>query len=376
MRKILLASTALVAFAGAAQAAESPIQVTLGGSVDFRAAMFHESEKVMATGETGRRSGDFQSVYELTIAATGKAAGGIEYGALINLDNDQTRTANDQYGITTDMAYVWMSGAFGKVLMGDEHGASNLFVTAPSVGQGQLGGSYTNFTDGTTLARFQPTYISTTEDTTKVTYFTPKVGNADHKVQVGVSYAIESAQGTAASYYDDATGYENQIEAAAQYTGNFNPVSVSVSPMMAVGEGEGTKSTTNFSRDYTVWGLGADAKYAGFTLGTSYVDAGHMSTAPGQEEDQNVWTVGLKYGFDKVELAASYMDGEGYYNGLAGVVDSDYVKSFDAFGLGATYTWFPGLTTAADAVFFDQERKDATSDNDGHVLMLSQKMSF
>ncbi len=374
MRKILLASTALVAFAGAAQAAESPIQVTLGGSVDFRAALFHESEKVMATGETGRRGGDFQSEYDLTIAATGKAAGGIEYGALVNLDNGQSRVTTGN-GVSMQYAYVWMSGAFGKVLMGDERGASDLFVTAPAVGEGQLNGNYTNFTDSTTLARFQPAYISTKEGATKVTYYTPKVGNADHKVQLGVSYAVENDQGTVSSLYDDATGYENQVEAVAQYTGNFNPVSVSVSPLFATGEGEGTKSTTNFARDYTVWGVGADAKYAGFTLGTSYVDAGHMSSAPGQEEDQSVWTIGLKYGFDKVELAASYMDGEGYFNTLAGA-DSDYVESFDAIGLGATYTWFPGLTTAADAVFFDQERKDATADNEGHVLMLSQKMSF
>ena len=68
MRKILLATSALVAFAGAAQAAESPIQVTLGGSVDFRAALFHESNASAAAGET-RRNSDFQTYYDLTIAA-------------------------------------------------------------------------------------------------------------------------------------------------------------------------------------------------------------------------------------------------------------------------------------------------------------------
>jgi hypothetical protein len=55
---------------------------------------------------------------------------------------------------------------------------------------------------------------------------------------------------------------------------------------------------------------------------------------------------------------------------------SQYVEDFDAIGLGATYTWFPGLTTAADAVFFDQDVAGATPSNEGHVLMLSQKMSF
>ena len=186
MRKILLATTALVAFAGAAQAAESPIQVTLGGSVDFRAALFHESDKsddITPAAGTARRGGDFQTVYDLTVAAEGKAARGIEYGAMIALDNDSEGTTS----IEMDQAYVWMSGAFGKVLMGDEHGASDLFVYAPTVGQGQIDGTYTDFTDS--LTRVQPTFVDATENNTKVTYYTPKVGNKDHKVQLGVSYA-------------------------------------------------------------------------------------------------------------------------------------------------------------------------------------------
>ncbi|HAX91754.1 MAG TPA: hypothetical protein DCY07_06060 [Rhodospirillaceae bacterium] len=372
MRKLLLATSALVAFAGAAQAAESPIQVTLGGSVDFRAAMFQESEKLMAGVNTGRRGSDFNTGYELTVAAEGKAANGITYGASVNLDNDQARAADGQ-SVVMDNAYVWVAGTFGKVQMGDEHGASLLFVYAPTVGENQIDGYYTNFVDSTTLARFQPTYVSMTEDTTKVTYFTPKVGNANHKVQLGVSYVPNAEQGTTVSLYDDVKGYKNQTEVAAQYTGKFDALSVTVSPMMTTGQGEGDKNTVA-SRDYTTWGLGAQVAYAGFTVGGSYVDAGHMNTTTAQTDDQDVWTAGVRYGFDKVTVAANYMNGQGYYNTLVGA--DAYVEDFDAIGLGATYTWFPGLATAADAVFFDQDRAGTTSSNKGHVLMLSQKMSF
>ncbi|MGE4351124.1 MAG: porin, partial [Bdellovibrionales bacterium] len=200
MRKILLATTALVAFAGAAQAAESPIQVTLGGSVDFRAALFHESNKSALTGET-RRDGDFQTEYDLTIAAEGKAANGIEYGALIDIDNDRDDSREGRTP-TMEQAYVWMSGAFGKVLMGDEHGASDLFVYAPTVGEGQIDGSYTNFTDTASLAQFQPVYFDATENYTKFTYYTPKVGNANHKVQLGASFAPNVDQGSNTALYD------------------------------------------------------------------------------------------------------------------------------------------------------------------------------
>lgn len=375
MRKILLATTALVAFAGAAQAAESPIQVTLGGSVDFRAALFHESNASAPTGES-RRHGDFMTAYDLTVAAEGKAQG-IEYGALINLDNDEAQGVADN-GIAMDQAYVWMSGAFGKVLMGDEHGASDLFVYAPTVGAGQIDGYYTSFTDSTTLAEFQPIYFDGMENYTKITYYTPKVGNANHKVQLGASFAPSADRGNAvAMYKSQQSYYKNMIEATAQYTGTFSPVSVVVSPMIVTGEGTQDEATPtpNEVRDFTAWGIGGQAMYAGFTLGASYVDAGHYLTAKGaaQDDDQDVWNIGLKYEFDKVAVAANYMSGEGYAPTLGA---GTYVDSFTALGLGATYTWFPGLTTAADAVFFDQNVQDSAHNNIGNVLMLSQKMTF
>ncbi len=369
MRKILLATTALVAFAGAAQAAESPIQVTLGGSVDFRAAMFQESEKTAAS----RRDSDFQTEYRFDIGAEGKAAGGIEYGAMISLYNgavagEDTNTMGTD--VRTDVAYVYMSGAWGKVLMGDETGATDLFVTAPTVGAGQIAGDYMDFTDPATLAAFQPTYLDVTEANTKVTYYTPKVGNANHKVQLGVSYTANPETGIAVDKYDG-NAYRDQIEAAIQYTGSFEGVNLVLSPMMATGSRNGDK-VANDIREYTLWGIGAQAAYAGFTLGTSYVDAGKMGTRVGEDKDQDSFAVGMKYEFDKVAMAVNYMTGEGYmYDGA-----SAYVDDFSAIGFGATYTWFPGLTTAVDAVFFDQSRDAQAYDNEGHVLMLSQKMTF
>jgi len=385
MRKILLATSALVALTGAAQAAESPIQVTAGGFVDFRGALFHESVKlpgVTANSATAaRRGGDFATEYGLNFAAEGKAAGGIDYGAMVVLNN---RNNNSTDQVQMDQAYVWMSGKFGKVLMGDAHGVTDLMVMAPTVGEGQIDGSYTYFTDATTLAQFQPLYVDGLENSTKFTYYTPKVGNANHKVQLGVSYTPDYMAGgmDVALYRSNIATYRDVIETAIQYTGNFSPVNVVVSPIVAFGSGESSSpSPTNELRDFTLWGVGAQAMYAGFTLGGSYVDAGHMNTEKFSTEtkDQNVWTLGLKYEFDKVAVATNYMNGQGYYdliNANGGAVATQYVKRFEAIGLGATYTWFPGLTSAADAVFFEQKRDTEGLKNIGHVLMLSQKMAF
>jgi len=385
MRKILLATSALVAFAGAAQAAESPIQVTVGGSVDFRAALFHESENSDNVGATPRRSSDFQTEYRLNVAADGKAAGGIEYGAKISLYNGEavgTDTDGADTDVRADQAYVYMSGAWGKILMGDEHGATDLFTFAPTVGEGQINGSYTNFTDPATLAVFQPCFADATENNTKATYYTPKVGNANHKVQLGVSYTPNPEQGAAVNKYDATSGatggsYRNQIEATIQYTGTIKNVNLILSPLLATGEGDGAKAAAPV-RDYTLWGIGGQAAYAGFTFGASFVDAGKFGTTVAQDKQQDVLTLGLKYEFDKVAMAVNYMNGEGYFNGqtFTNTPAATYIDDFSAYGVGATYTWFPGLTTAADAVFFDQKRNTLVGHDKGHVLMLSQKMTF
>ncbi len=418
MRKILLTTSALVAFAGAAQAAGSPITVTVGGYVDFRAAMFHESQSEVNKGiipdttdtHTGRRSHDFETEFRLNIAAEGKAANGIEYGGLISLWNGSDYTDSFQGGgnrVHMDQGYVWMSGAWGKLLLGDEHGASDLFVYAPTVGQGQIDGTYTDFTDPTTLMKLQPSFIDNTENSTKITYYTPKVGNANHKLQLGASYAPNFYdQGQNVVKYRDVNFgsydalYVDYVEATAQYTGNFGAINtvVSANVQTASPRAAGVVAGDTRLRSFTAWGLGAQASYAGFTLGGSYVDAGRYRTVTeadtldtSQNKKQSVWTAGLKYENGPYAVAVNGLRGQGYNNYFAqastfpGATGNNllYVRDFSAIGLGATYTWFPGLTTAADAVFFDQQRNDTRNAagkfdraNNGHVLMLSQKITF
>lgn len=397
MKKQLLLTTAFVILSGATQAAESPIQVTMGGYVDFRAAMFHESVKLLGNNATNaRRHGDFATEYGLNIAAVGKASG-VDYGAAVVLNNRATQfEAVPTNQIKMDQAYVWVSGKYGKALLGDEHGASDLFVIAPTVGEGQIDGSYTYFTDTNTLARFQPAYIDLLENNSKATYYTPKFGNNDHTVQLGLSYTPDGSTrqtglnsgdsrtpgigNDVALYKGDVNAYRDVVEAVAQYAGKFNTVGVKVTPMLVLGAGEANLSNSRY-RDATLWGVGVQTTYEAFTLGGSYVDAGHLGTWKNadQTKTQNVWTVGLKYEQDKVALATNFMKGKGYYGQIdvsGANANITYVDSFTAVGAGATYTWFPGLTSAADAVFFDQNREDSGRNNIGHVLMLSQKMAF
>lgn len=403
MRKVLLATSALVAFAGAAQAAESPITVNVGGYVDFRAGFFREASNngtISAATPAARRDADFENEFRLNIEAVGKAGRGIEYGGLISLWNGAeyndsgTAFTGGQNNVRVNQAYVWLSGAYGKAVLGDDHGASDLFVYAPTVGEGQIDGTYTDFTDPRTLFVIKPTYIDNTENSTKVTYYTPKLGNENHKIQAGVSYTPNfydngqnvvkyNASGATLLNGTNTAPVEDYLEATAQYTGQFGNIGTKFSTTIASGNGESSALTP--ARDFTLWGVGGQVMWNGLTVGGSYVDAGTFGTTAGQNREQGAWTVGAKYEMNKVAVAASFLDGRGYNNRFSvasvGGRDANYVNDQKVYGVGATYTWFPGMTSAADAVFVRQSRAGTiggteVGDNAANVFIVSQKITF
>jgi hypothetical protein len=401
MRKVLLATTALigVALAGSAHAAAtSPISLNVGGYDDFVAGLYHQAQGV--TGGVSSNH-DFENEYKLNFDATGKASNGVEYGGNISIWNGQELAGTAPGGTAANMnsAYVWLSGAFGKVLFGDEHGASDLFVYAPTVGEGQIDGRYRDFVSTRTLADFFASGIDNTEHSTKITYYTPKVGNADNKVQLGVSYlpqmynygqsVVTTQTGNAASAYNDT------VKGALQYTGSFRPVNITASADLISGNHSagnlnatalggnlvtGNNTAAGRAQDYTAWGIGAQVGFNGATVGASYTDNGRYNTLAAQSKTQDNYTVGAKYEFDKVGVAINYLSGKGYANNLGVAAGSasttNYVSQFGAVGAGAVYTWFPGLTSNLDYVNFAQKVDNTTDHNDGYTLLFSQRLAF
>jgi len=446
MRKLLLATTALfgsVALSGAAHAMPaqtSPITLNVGGYVDFVAGFYDSSQgsalgvaesvpSVLGTTAPGGALSErgFETEYKLNFDAMGKASNGIQYGANVSLWNGpevQNLWTGGNNGVEIASDYVWMSGAFGKAMFGGSHGATDLFVYAPTVGEGQVDGRYMDFVSPFFVARMQPSGIDNTEHSTNITYYTPKVGNDNNKVQAGITYEpnmYDYGSGTplvgqstsgflsSSNFRSGTTSpYQDVIKGAAQYTGNFNPVNVAVSAQiitgsaganntgLASGLGNGVPmfayAPNNNFQNFTAWGVGTQVGFNGFTVGGSYVNEGSYGAVDGQDKAQNVATLGAKYEFDKIGVGASWLTGQGYDNLLADGITgapastrdagnySNYVKSFNAEGIGATYTWFPGLTTSADGVMFQQKLDTygaaAEGANDGYVFLISQKMTF
>ncbi|MDD4616281.1 MAG: porin [Alphaproteobacteria bacterium] len=380
MRKILLATTALVGFAvaGAAQAATSPLTVTVGGSVDFVAGAMHES---MASGALKPSSGDFETIYSLDFGIAGKAANGIEYGGQLVLDNDTDGFGQTAVGtpdtngigntIAASKAIVFMSGAFGKVQLGDARGATDLSVEAPAV----VTNRYVDFLNSGSYAKKLVLGVDVKDHSTNVTYYTPKVGNANHKVQLGVTYTPQFDSYGSTVTLEQTAGYKNMVKGALAYNGNFKSVAVKASTNLITAESDSPATNLANQRPFISWGIGAQAAYSGFTLGGSYKDMGHFNTITGQDKNQHVYAAALKYEINKIGVGVNYLGGAGYDNALNGSGTSDHVKDFNNYGLGGSYAWAPGLTTNVDGVLFGQKTEAGTK-NDGYVLLLSQKLAF
>ncbi len=389
MRKFLLATTALIGFAaaGAAQAATAPLSVTVSGSIDFVAGAFHASKASEATNPS---SGDFETLYTLDFGIAGKAANGITYGGALALDNypDMTTAlAGNSNNVAVRTATVFMSGAYGKIQLGDARGATDLTITPSAAGEGQVFGRYIDFLTTATYSKNLVVGLENTDHGTNITYYTPKFGSNTNKVQAGVTYEpyIYEYGSTVTLARKDATNagvspYKNVVKGAVAYEGAFDKVKLDASAHVVSGVSN-VVGVNGKVRDFTSWGIGAQVAANGFTLGANYVDWGHFFIQPGQNKSQEQYGAALKYDFCcKLTVGVSYLGGK-VYNVFSNLAipgtgsDRSYTKESNSYGAGGTYTWAPGLTTNVDGVLF-QQKTNATVKNDGYVLLVSQKLAF
>lgn len=398
MRKLLLATTAL---AGAALcgAAEANMEVTVGGYNDFRAGF--TGQDLTAGPGAGRRSNDFQNEFQLEVEAKNKTSNGLEYGAVATLWNgsDLSKTPIQQgNNVNFHQTYGYVNGSWGQVRGGDEHGASDFEVAAPLTYDfgAQVDGNYTEFLRGQDVFAIAPSFIDDDENSTKISYLTPKLGMGAHKVQLGVSYAPNFYdQGVNTTFLTTAgANYKNLVKIGGQYNGSFMD-KVNATLGFVVQTAEGTTTTIGASgqapRDFTSWNVGAQLGYAGFTVGGNYTDAGRYNTGIAQNADQHVWSIGATYKFDRASVGGSYLQGRGYNNqgavvrasgfnnaAVAGgtAKDVNYVDNYEVFGIGAGYSLFEGMTTSVDTAFFKQERPSGAGNSEGHVVILSNRVAF
>lgn len=360
MKKVLLATTALIAASAFAAPAQAELEVSVGGFTAFQAGYFDS--------DVTDSSSDFQSEAQIAIHADGTADNGLQYGAKVLLDASTSDTAN------SDEVGIYLAGSWGRVELGDDDGASELAVFAPTVGIGQINGSYDDYISAASAGhalndRGDHNFTAIdSDDATKVTYYTPKFSG----FQAGVSYTPELSAGEAVALTD--TAVSDIFEVGLGYDGEFRGVQVKVGGTYVMGEADPVLAPG--AEDLNAWTVGAQLGYNGFRFGGAYTDNGDSLQAAG--DDVSNWNVGATYENGPWGVGVSYLDvsfdgtaAATVAAGLAGVTGGDYTAAV----VGGTYTVAPGLTVGADVAFFDRDA-DAGASDDGFVVVTDVTAAF
>ncbi|MEY4984707.1 MAG: hypothetical protein RIR62_2973 [Pseudomonadota bacterium] len=270
MKKLLLATTMLVGTAGFAAA-----EVTLSG--DAR----------MGIVDSGPGDVAFSSRARVAFTLSGETDGGLSFGASFRADNAGTNGAAAGGGaVNGDAGSVFISGAFGKLSMGDVDGAAQM-ATGHVAGIGYTGvsdlnestflGAGSGLTDPTAL------YEYSTGAFTGYASVTNPGAPGDETYAIGAKYSTDA--------YTFGIGYED--------TGAITHVVV--------------KGSATFS------GVTVQALYGEADLGATKADQ---------------FAVSAGYSLDGIGLTAYYSD------------DSELPGGAKAYGIGASYDLGGGAAIA------------------------------
>jgi hypothetical protein len=327
MRKVLLATTAIVAVAGVAQA-----EVSVSGSYEFG--------YVSVSDDRTSDNDDMYNDHEIKFSFSSTTDSGLSFGAASELEGD----ADTTNGAVMDESSMYVSGDFGKIEMGQNDGAGPTFVTFPAYGLNNLGsydaGTYTVNSAGTSLVGVYPfPQYGRDGDNNKISYFSPNMG--------GFSFGY--------SYSDEGT--DNADTAAGMsWSGDMAGVGVAFTAMME-DSGESTDTTEN-----SAYGLS-------LTSGDMELAVSTGTTKTGTTIDATTTVYGIAYNVsDSVRITAHAVESEN------DVASGD---EFTAQDIGVNYTIAPGLGLHMNVMSFEATDTSATANNnDGTVIRTSVKMSF
>jgi predicted porin len=419
MRKILLGTTGVVGAAligmGAAQAQQAPT-VRVGGYLQTTVVISDDTldgatgipTGVNARGAQSRSSTDFRNEVELHVFVAGKAANGLSYGAVVEVQFDGVG------GSTADLdeAYVFVSSpTLGTIRFGEEDSAASILqVRAPAItGFGADGAWDVGLLGTANGSGGNPailTGINDGNDSTKIVYLSPQFFGFDF----GASYAPNTGEGDRAFFgraidtlgaggtaiapsvtQRDKTGLENEISAALRYRGTFGGVGIAAGfgYMQADAATNVVNATTGnvtagTAQDVNAYTVGLNLSAFGLTVGGEYTwgkyngaSAGRGALAAGRDES-NHWLLGATYVMGAFSVGAYY--GVGTQDNGGTLADREQT----GYGIGAAYTVAPGLEVFASYNTYEDKnvRISATGltgtmvDRDFSAFFLGTRLAF
>ncbi len=357
MKNLLLASTALVAFTGAAAA-----EVAISGS--GRLGMVYDNsvfnDNITIVNGSAERSADsgfwFSSRMRVAFTLTAETDAGVSFGASIRADNASAGN-NGQGGS------VFMSGAFGKLSMGDVDGAAESAVGNLSgvgyTGIGDLNEAFylqqgnSDLDSNDKITEFALP-AATYEYTTGPASFYFSLGNPagipiatttfDTLAVTVKDAVIDSAFGIGAKYsvdnYSVGFGYETVDVSGLAY----DSATCTGTPSTCTGP------ATEFSNTLDNWIIGGSATFGGFTAKAQYGEG----SAKGIDLTQ--YGFSGDYTFDAFTVTAFWINKE-----IKTPRDATTAE-VQPFGLGVKYDLGGGASIAAGAVDPDIKGEDYRAD--------------
>ena len=299
MKKFLLATTALVGFAGAA-AAEVKVGLTAEFGVSNRdgsGTQFHQG-------------------YNVKFSGSAETDGGLAFGASTRLDMDATSEENqDPKG---DAGTVFISGAFGKLTMGDTDGGFDWAMAEHSF--------ITNLTDEiSTHAGFDSHSGFDGKQDDQVLRYEYKMGD------LAVAASYEQANN------GDTTDLSDSMGLGVKYKMAMGTTSVA----LGLGYQSGSNGSATTSTDGSVVGGSVTASMEnGLTLGLSYAsysfDSTDVSGVASTAEDFTTTGIAVAYTAGAMTVAANW-----------GQKDFDTSADADGWGAGVNYDLGGGAAVQA-----------------------------
>jgi hypothetical protein len=329
MKKSLLATTALAALGAVAVAspASAKFEVGVSGYMEQWFGYSDNSNSAQPDSDVFDQISDA----EFNIDFKQTLDNGLTIGGQIQVEGQQQAEA---VGDEIDEQYIYVDGAFGRLLIGSENGAPYLMhYGLRSNGIGLDEGDVNNWIAGSTGAlRITNATTLIDNDQNKITYFSPRVNG----FQIGATFQPDAddinAVVPAAGGAEADNRRDNGYGLGANYTTSVADMSVRASVGFADAGGSVAGNETALS-------LGLQLGFGGFTASFAYGEHENDTAV----QDRNIFGVSVAYNAGPAGVSIGYVRGE----------DSDNDLQQDAFELGASYAVGPGVNARASLYYMD-----------------------
>lgn len=405
MKKILLASTALIAFGAVSAQAAEPVKLSIGGYLQQVIAYADNRD------ELNQVKFDQQGFGQVNFVGSTKLDNGLTVAVQVETYASQlnhSRTAAGAIGArgVTDAnsnvrrAYLSVSSAYGQLILGQREDYAFISgVYAPDVGWGMQGGDWGNYLSNPSnhagyFDSNNSRYSATSE---KITLISPSFAG----FSVGATYTPDVHQGSAGDLAEGsaADNLGGNTGAGAVNRTNFAGDAYTVGAAYAntLG-GVGVKGNVGFTQfniaNLRTYQAGLQTSYAGFTLGgalflrdndSDTLNNGTVATpalvsaAAATRAGLN-WEVGASYATGPYSVSLSYFHDTSkrttaFNGGTSGAADSTQL-----IGLSGQYILGPGVQWRNTLYYVDYKNNGGQStaafENDGVAVITGLRVNF